>query len=123
MFYAALMPHLLDILEVLGVLLAVVVMVVVVRARHRGKFAHDTGYANENVCEHLKPALELLLSRGHEVAQVGQHGPDMPLEIHIRPTFDPQAVYTELQLAPPVYVSERNVLFCKDDWCELHPLK
>jgi len=35
----------------------------------------------------------------------------MPLEIHIRPAFDPQAVYTELQLAPPVYVSERNVLF------------
>jgi hypothetical protein len=105
------------------VLIAAVVMVVVVRARHRGKAVHDSAYASDNVCEHLKPALDLLRSRGHQVAQVGQHGPDMPLEVHIRPAFDPNGIYTELQLAPPVYVSERNVLFCKDDWCELHPVK
>jgi hypothetical protein len=117
------MPHLTDILQVLGVLLAVIVMVVVVRARHRGKASHDTAYANENVCEHLKPALQMLEAAGHRVYRVGQHGPDMPLEIHLQPAFDPHAIYKELQLIPPVYVSERNVLFCKEDWCELHPVK
>ncbi len=115
------MPHLTDILQVLAVLLAAVVMIVVVRARHRGKATHDVGYANENICEHLKPALQYLESHGHQISQAGQHGPDMPLEIHVIPPFDPHALYKELQLIPPVYVSERNVLFCKEDWCELHP--
>jgi hypothetical protein len=45
----------------------------------------------------------------------------MPLEIHVIPPFDPHALYKDLQLIPPVYVSERNVLFCKEDWCEIHP--
>ena len=115
--------HLTDILQVLAVLLAAVVMIVVVRARHRGKATHDVGYANENICEHLKPALQYLESHGHQISQVGQHGPDMPLEIHVIPAFDPHALYKDLQLIPPVYVSERNVLFCKEDWCELHPVK
>ena len=112
-----------DILQIIAVLLAAVVMVVVVRARRTGKAKHDTAYANENVCEHLKRALEFLEAAGHQVYRVGQHGPDMPLEIHLQPAFDPHAVYKELQLEPPVYVSERNVLFCKEDWCELHPVK
>jgi hypothetical protein len=119
------MPHitLLDILQVLAVVIGTMVFILVVRARHRGKAAHDVDYAEQNVCEHLRPALELLRSRGHRVEQVGQLGDDFPLEIHLGPAFDPQAVYDELKLEPPVYVSERNVLYCKEDWCELHPLK
>jgi hypothetical protein len=31
-------------------------------------------------------------------------------------------VYDELKLAEPVFVSERNVLYCKQDWCEIHPV-
>jgi hypothetical protein len=119
------MPHitLLDILQVLAVLIGTVVFILVVRARQRGKAAHDVDYAQENVCEHLRPALELLRARGHRVDQVGQLGNEFPLEIHLRPPFDPQAVYDELKLEPPVYVSERNVLYCKEDWCEIHPVK
>jgi hypothetical protein len=117
------MPHAAEILEILGILLAAVMLILVVRARQRGKAAHDTQYANENVCEHLKRALDHLEAHGHRVYKVGQHGPDFPLEIHMEPPFDPAAVYKELQLEPPVHVSERNVLYCKDDWCEIHPLK
>ena len=112
-----------DILQIVGILVGTVVFIVVLRARHRGKAAHDVGYAQQNVCEHLRRALELLQSRGHQVHQVGQLNEDFPLEIHLRPAFDPHAVYAELQLEPPVYVSERNVLFCKEDWCEIHPAK
>jgi hypothetical protein len=117
------MPHLTDILQILAAVAAAVVMVVVLRARHRGKAEHDDRYAREHVCAHLKPALLLLEANGHRVTQVGQLGRDMPLEIHVAPAFDPHAIYKELQLAPPVHVSERNVLFCKDDWCELHPVR
>ena len=119
------MPHVttFDILQILGILVGTVVFIVVVRARHRGKAKHDVDYADQHVCEHLRGALELLRARGHRVEQVGQLGDDFPLEIHLRPAFDPRAVYAELRLEPPVYVSERNVLFCKEDWCEIHPLK
>jgi hypothetical protein len=117
------MPHLTDVLQILAVLAAAVVMVVVLRARHRGKAVHDEKYAHENLCEHLKPALLLLESNGHRVTQVGQLAEEMPLEIHLHPPFDPHAIYKQLELAPPVYVSDRNVLFCKDDWCELHPAR
>ena len=112
-----------DILQILAILIGTAVFIAVIRARHRGKAVHDVAFADQNVCEHLRRALELLQSRGHQIEQVGQLGPDMPLEIHLRPAFDPAAIYKELQLEPPVYVSERNVLFCKDDWCELHPTK
>ncbi|HEY7119115.1 MAG TPA: hypothetical protein VH475_21170 [Tepidisphaeraceae bacterium] len=117
------MPHLTDILQILGILLAVIVMIVVVRARHRGKRSHDVEYAQANVCEHLRPALDLLMSRGYSIALVGQYTADMPLEIHLQPAFDPRALYDLLKLEPPVFVSERNVLYCKEDWCELHPMK
>ena len=110
-----------DLLQILAVLVGTVIFIAVVRARHRGKAVHDVEFADQNVCEHLRGALELLRSRGHQIEQVGQHGPDFPLEIHLRPAFDPAAIYKELQLEPPVYVSERNVLFCKEDWCEIHP--
>jgi hypothetical protein len=117
------MLHVSDILQILGAIAVVVVMIVVVRGRHRGKAVHDLGYARENVCEHLRPALEHLLAQGHAVRRVGQTGRDMPLEVHLVPPFDPQALYADLKLEPPVYVSDRNVLICKDDWCELHPVK
>lgn len=117
------MLHATDILQLLGAVAIVVVMIVVVRGRQRGKAAHDHQYALENVCEHLRPALEHLLAHGHAVRRVGQVGREMPLEVHIVPAFDPRAVYDELKLAPPVHVSDRDVLICKDDWCELHPVK
>ena len=117
------MPTLTDILQLLGAVAVVVVMIVVLRARQRGKASHDHEYALEHVCEHLRPALDLLLARGHAVRRVGQMAREMPLEVHLAPAFDPQAVYAELGLDPPVHVSERNVLICKDDWCELHPEK
>jgi hypothetical protein len=117
------MPHLTDIIQVVAVILGIVVMVVVLRTRHRSKANHDLEYAHENICEHLKPALTHLEASGHQIARVGQIAPEMPLEIHIHPGFDPNAVYEELKLEPPVYVSERGVLYCKEDWCELHPMK
>jgi hypothetical protein len=117
------MLHASDILQLLGAIAIVAVMVVVVRARHRAKAQHDRDYASENVCEHLRPALEHLLAHGHAVRRVGQLGREMPLEVHIVPAFDPRTVYEGLKLAPPVHVSDRNVLICKDDWCELHPVK
>ena len=119
------MPHitLLDILQVLAVVAGTVVLNAVVRARQRGKAVHDVDYAQEHICEHLRPVLELLRTRGHRVEQVGQYGDDFPLEIHLRPAFDPQAVYDELKLQPPVHVSDRGVLYCKEDWCEIHPWK
>jgi hypothetical protein len=110
-----------DILELLGVIAVVAMLILVVRARHRGKAAHDAQYADENVCNHLKRVLEHLEANGHRVTTVGQVGREMPLEIHLDPPFDPNAIYRELQLEPPIYVSERNVLYCKEDWCELHP--
>ncbi len=115
--------NLADILQIAGIIVLVAVMFFVLRTRKRGKATHDLDYARDNVCEHLQPALELLLSRGHAIEQVGMKGPDMPVEIHLKPDFDPQAIYDELKLAEPVYVSERRVLYCKEDWCELHPPK
>ena len=105
------------------VALAVALMIWGVRARRKSyaKFLSETSVAE--VCEHLRPAFELLRERGHRVDRIGQKAPDLPLEIHLTPPFDPQGVYDGLKLAPPVYVSERNVLYCKDDWCEIHPIK
>ena len=117
------MIHTTDLLQIAGVIAAMVLMVFVIRARRRGKSKHDLEYAGENVCEHLKPAFDALLARGHGVKRVGQHGPDMPLEIHMEPAFDPAALLAEFKLEAPVFLSERNVLYCKEDWCELHPIK
>lgn len=117
------MPTLTDILQIVGIILAAVIMVLVVTRRRKAKTSHDLEFAQENVCEHLRPALELLLSRGHVVKTVGQNHPELPLEIHLAPAFDPKAVYEEAGLAEPAFVSERNVLYCKEDWCELHPRK
>lgn len=115
--------HLTDLLQILAILLAVAIMAFVLRSRRRGKTEHDQQFATDNICDHLKPALEFLESKGHIIKVVGQNDPQLPLEIHLQPPFDPAAVYQELKLEPPVYVSERNVLYCKEDWCELHPMR
>jgi len=117
------MPHLTDILQILAVIGVVIVMAIVLRARHKGKATFDNEYAHDNVCEHLKPALAHLESQGHQIRKVGQQHPELPLEIYLHPPFDPGTVYKDLKLEPPVYLSERNVLYCKEDWCELHPKK
>jgi hypothetical protein len=107
----------------LGAAAVGVVLVLVVRARQRSYHAHLQDLAAEHVCDHLRPVYELLASRGHRAVAVGQNHPDLPLEIHMAPPFEPQVVYDELKLAEPVFVSERNVLYCKEDMCEVHPKK
>jgi hypothetical protein len=114
-------PLVKGLLQIAGVIVAVTVMIFVLRWRRRTYRQHLDQTANEEVCEHLRPALDLLLSRGHRIVAVGQYAPDHPLEIHLSPTWEPGAVQTELKLAEPVFLSERNVLYCKEDWCELHP--
>jgi hypothetical protein len=109
---------------VVWVVIAAVVAVVLawaVRARRRSYASYLTEVAAREVCPHLRPAYELLTSRGHVPVNVGQRHPDLPLEIHVAPPFDPKGVYDELKLAGPVFVSERNVLYCKEDMCEIHP--
>ena len=110
-----------DLLILAAAIVAAVSLVLVVRARHRSHAVEQNRLADKMVCEHLRGAWQLLESRGHRATRVGQHAPDLPLEIHAAPPFDPQAVYNELKLAEPVYVSERNVLYCRQDWCEIHP--
>jgi hypothetical protein len=102
---------------------AAIALVFVMRWRKRTFAEHMHSLADQEVCEHLKPALDRLLEQGHTVRRIGQQSPDHPLEMHIVPAFDPQALYDELQLEPPVHVSERGVLICKEDYCELHPLR
>jgi hypothetical protein len=111
-----------DLLLLLGAIALAILTVIVVRFRHRSHAAEVNALAERNVCEHLRPAWALLRSRGHVALRVGQKTPDLPLEIHVAPQFDPNAVYAELNLAEPVFVSERNVLYCKADWCEIHPV-
>ena len=110
-----------ELLKIAGVLVMVIAMIVVIGWRRRSMGAHLEEMAEAEVCEHLKPALVLLRSRGHRIINVGQKDEECPLEIHLAPRFDPAAMAKELNLQPPVYVSERNVLYCKEHWCELHP--
>lgn len=110
-----------DAFTLLGAILAAAALIVVVRARHRSHAAEQLRLADREVCEHLRPAWDLLKSRGHVARRVGQRHPDLPLEIHVTPPFDPRAICSELNLTEPVALSERNVLYCKEDWCELHP--
>ena len=110
-----------ELLKIAGVIAAVILMIVVIGWRRRSFHAHLEEMADHEICPHLKPALELLRSRGHRIINVGQKHEEYPLEIHIAPRFDPAAVARELNLEPPVFVSDRNVLYCKEHWCELHP--
>jgi hypothetical protein len=112
-----------DILTLVGAPLAGIALIFIVRWRHRSHAANMRNMSEEQVCPHLRPAYDLLVSRGHATVNMGQRGPDLPLEIHLSPPFDPRQVYDELKLADPVFVSERNVLYCKEDWCEIHPKK
>jgi hypothetical protein len=122
------MVSLLDILTLLGAVAVAVLLVVAVRWRRKDHAQNLRQLADAEVCAHLLPAYEWLTSRGHVVLRIGQKGPDMPLEVHMgpppgagEPPFDPKRVYDELKLGEPVFVSERNVLYCKEDWCELQP--
>ena len=108
-------------LQLLGAIAIGVILVWAVRARRRSHAVYLGELAAGEVCPHLKPAYDLLASRGHRPVNVGQRHPELPLEIHVTPRFDPRAVYDELKLAEPVFVSERNVLYCKEDLCEIHP--
>ena len=110
-----------ELLKYAGILAAAVAMVFVVNWRRRSHREFLQQYAEREICPHLRPAFDLLQQRGHRVIRAGQYNPDMPLEIHIAPPFDPAALADELKLADPVFVSERNVLYCQEDWCELHP--
>ena len=110
-----------EILLIPGALVLFIAFILIVRARHRSYRRNVQAVAQEEVCDHLRPAYEALIGRGHLVRRVGQKHPDLPLEIHLHPPFEPQVLYDELKLADPVFVSERNVLYCKEDWCEIHP--
>ena len=122
------MAHGLDILMLLGAAAVGFVLVWTVRWRRRDHAHNIRHLAGQEVCGHLRPAYEALVSRGHAPLRVGQKNPEFPLEIHMGPPpgaapFDPRQLYDELKLAEPVFVSERDVLYCKEDWCEIHPVQ
>jgi hypothetical protein len=110
-------------LQLLGAVAVGVILVWAVRARRRSHAAFLRETSADLVCPHLRPAYDLLLSRGHAPVNVGQRHPDLPMEIHLAPPFEPRALFDELKLAEPVFVSERNVLGCKEDLCEIHPVE
>jgi hypothetical protein len=112
----------LQILEYTGGAAAVIALAFVLRWRRRGHHEFLQKFAATEVCPHLKPAFDLLLSRGHTVVRAGQADQEYPLELHLTPKWDPEALLEELKLEPPVYLSQRNVLFCKECMCELHPV-
>jgi hypothetical protein len=110
-----------DILWIVLVLLSAIVTPMVLWRRRRSHQRFLKEYSEAEICGHLRPALELLQSRGHRVTRAGQRHPELPLEVYLSPAFSPQEIAAELELKDPVFVSERNVLYCKEDWCELHP--
>jgi hypothetical protein len=111
-----------DLFQILVTIAAVIVLAVVISMRRKSHRRFLEEFSHREVCEHLRPALELLKSRGHRVVRAGQRREDLPLEIYLWPSFEPAAIASELQLADPVFVSDRNVLYCQEDWCELHPV-
>ncbi len=113
------MPETWIILKYSGIIAAMVVMVFVVRARHRQHHQWLDDTADEEICDHLRPALEELRRRGHVVCRVGMRAPDMPMEIHLLPTWDAAQLMADLKLEPPVSGSERNVLVCQKCSCEI----
>jgi hypothetical protein len=110
-----------DIILIVLVVAAAISTPIVLRLRRRSHARFLQEFSDAEICEHLRPALELLRSRGHRVVRAGQVRANMPLEIHISPAFDPWRIADELKLGAPVHVSDRNVLYCREDWCELHP--
>ena len=59
------MPHARDVLYMVGAALLGVLLVYVVGLRRRSYGRHLVEVAEAEVCEHLRPALELLRSRGY----------------------------------------------------------
>ncbi len=116
------MPTTWEIVHAVLVFAAAVSLVVVVRWRHRSHRRFLRQYSDEAVCPHLRPAYEMLLQRGHVIVRAGQRNPDMPVEIHMAPKFDPRQVFHQCALGEPAAVSERNVLYCPEDWVELRPV-
>jgi hypothetical protein len=112
-----------ELLKYLGILAAFVLMIFVVAWRRRSYRRFMDEFAERELCEHLRPALHELRRRGHWVLRAGQRHPQLPLEVHITPAFDPGALARDLDLGPPVHVSERDVLFCDEDFCEIQPVK
>jgi hypothetical protein len=110
-----------SLLQIVGILLAAIALAVVVRWRRRDFSESSRKLALEVVCPHLRPALEALLKAGHVVHRVGQKAPDFPMEIHVQPGFEADELVRTLGLEAPVQSSDRKVLFCRDDWCEIHP--
>lgn len=110
-----------EILKYAGILAAMVLMIFVLRARRRSQSRFLADYADAEVCEHLRPALDALRARGHAVTRAGQRAEDYPVELHISPPFDPAALFDELKLEEPARLSERNVIICVEHMCELHP--
>jgi len=108
-----------DTWQVILTLAAVVMLVWVMKARKKQHAAFLERYARENVCEHLRPVLEALLARGHVVRRAGQRSADLPVEIHLAPPFDARTVWGELRLEEPLRLSDRNVVLCPEDWCEI----
>jgi hypothetical protein len=104
-------------------ILCAIALPFVLRLRRRSHLQFIQQFTDNEICDHLRPALEHLKSKGHTVVRAGQQARDFPLEIHLAPPFDPRRLVDELKLAEPVFVSERNVLFCREDLCELHPVK
>ena len=111
-----------NIIYVLIIVLAIA-LPFILRARRREHRRFVQNYGETEICDHLRPALDHLKTKGHTILRAGQKAPDFPLEIHVAPPFDPKQVAEELKLAEPVFVSDRNVLFCREDLCELHPVK
>src|SRR5690349_21274897 len=108
------MSHGLDILMLLAAAAVGVALILLVRWRRRDYARNMRQMAGQEVCDHLRPAYETLVSRGHTAVRVGQKNPDFPFEIHMTPPpgaapFDPRQLFDELKLAEPVFVSERDV--------------
>ena len=70
-----------ELLKIAGVLVMVIVMIFVLRWRRRSFHGHLDEMAEQEVCEHLKPALQLLKSRGHRILDVGQKSAEYVLEL------------------------------------------
>ncbi len=110
-----------DIIEYIGIVAAAIAMVFVVAWRRRSHRRFIERFVDQELCPHLQPALASLRQRGHRIVRAGQRDRELPLEVHITPPFDPQQLADELKLAPPVHVSQRNVLYCEEHFCELRP--
>jgi hypothetical protein len=117
--YRAPMPELWEIIKYSSIFAACVLMVFVVRARRKQHQQYTSDLADSEVCEHLKPVLDELRRRGYTVRLVKLGQEDQPVEIFLTPEFEAAQVQAEMKLQPPVFLSERGVLYCQECWCEM----